>query len=98
MRRRDFAVGPVARGCNATGVGARDGKAASHRDVGEIWRRMADDVHQILSGAKPEEIPIYQPAKYNLAINLKTAVGFLIIGTRILRTETAASTSAPFRV
>jgi putative ABC transport system substrate-binding protein len=33
---------------------------------------MADDVHQILKGAKPGEIPIYQPTKFAFLINLKT--------------------------
>ncbi len=34
---------------------------------------MADDVHQILKGAKLGDIPIYQPTKLALLINLKTA-------------------------
>lgn len=40
---------------------------------GELGRRMADDVHDILNGAKPGDIPIYLPTRYEFLINLKAA-------------------------
>jgi putative ABC transport system substrate-binding protein len=42
-------------------------------DLTELLRRMADNVHQILKGAKPGDIPIYQSTTFELLINLKTA-------------------------
>ena len=42
-------------------------------DQRELGRRVADDVHQILNGAKPGGIPIYRPTKFELVINLKAA-------------------------
>jgi putative ABC transport system substrate-binding protein len=42
-------------------------------DLAELLRRMARDVHQILTGTKAGDIPIYQPTKFSLLINQKTA-------------------------
>ena len=49
------------------------GLMAYGSDLVELWRRLADDLHQVLGGAKPGDIPIYQPTKFELLINLKTA-------------------------
>jgi putative ABC transport system substrate-binding protein len=49
------------------------GLMAYSSDNRELWRRMADDVHQILNGAKPGDIPIFQPTKFEFVINLKAA-------------------------
>lgn len=39
----------------------------------ELWRRSADFVDRIFRGAVPAEMPIEQPTKFALVINLKTA-------------------------
>jgi putative tryptophan/tyrosine transport system substrate-binding protein len=49
------------------------GLMAYQGDTGEAGRRMADDVHEILDGAKPGDIPIYQSTRFALVINLKAA-------------------------
>jgi len=49
------------------------GLMAYETDIVELFRRMADDVHQILNGANPGDIPIYQPTKFDFVISLKAA-------------------------
>jgi len=39
----------------------------------DLWRRTGDLVDKILRGAKPADIPVEQPTKFDLVINLKTA-------------------------
>jgi putative tryptophan/tyrosine transport system substrate-binding protein len=42
-------------------------------DLADIYRRVANLIDKILRGANPGDIPFYQPTKFELVINLKTA-------------------------
>ncbi len=44
-----------------------------NRDTNDLYRRAALFVHKILRGAKPADLPVEQPTRFNLAVNLKTA-------------------------
>src|SRR5262249_14778682 len=42
-------------------------------DVVDLFRRGASDVDRMLRGAKPADLPVQAPTKYELVVNLKTA-------------------------
>ena len=52
----------------------RDGGLLSYGvDQVDLWRRAASYVDRILRGAKPGDLPVQFPTKYEMAVNLKTA-------------------------
>jgi len=67
-----------------------DGGLASFRaNLSEIASKGAIYVNKILKGAMPAELPIEQPTRYDLIINLKTAkaLGLTIPPSLLLRAD-----------
>jgi len=68
---------------------AQGGLMSYNRDTEDLYRRAASFTDKILRGAKPGDLPIEQPTKFNLVVNLKAAktIGIELPTTILLRAD-----------
>jgi putative tryptophan/tyrosine transport system substrate-binding protein len=68
----------------------KDGGLFSYApDLSDILRRSASYVDRILRGAKPSDLPVQLPVKFEMALNVKTAkaLGLAVPQSILLRAE-----------
>jgi putative ABC transport system substrate-binding protein len=78
---------------------ASGGLAAYGPDVNDLYGRAADYIHRILNGAKPADLPVQVPTKYELVLNLKAAkaLGLSVATSLLARADEVIEQSRGFR-
>ena len=55
-------------------VGAREGALIGYGpDYTDMYRRVGPYIHRIIKGEKPADLPVQEPTKFPLVINVKSA-------------------------
>ena len=89
-RNRRRGCGPSVPAVYALSETARDGGSLSYGpDPVDLYRRTATYVDRILRGAKPAELPVQLPTKFEMVVNLKTAkaLGLTVPQSILLRAD-----------
>ncbi len=78
IKRRDLVIAQVARHripavYTLRAFAVSGGLISYGVDLADPWRKAATYVDRVLKGAKPGELPVQQPTKFELVVNIKTA-------------------------